>query len=323
MKWFNNRKVGVKVFLSCLIFMTLIVIISVQGIVTIRGAADDFQHFFKENFIPVRQLNRITADLLQIRTNMLQELMSAEEGDWMEVESRIKNSKELTEAYNKEWDSYKLTKKSKEEEQLVKEWENLVEAPKKLRADFAAAIHRKDWKTAKKDIKDWNNEFEKINIQTRKILNYIQAEAEGIVKHEEIEARNEMIISIVFLAVSILMSIIITLVLSRSVSRPVGLGLAFAERFAKGDLTARMNLDQNDELGQLGKALNTAAENLEELVSGRHPGLPEPGPGGGADIQREPEPLPEDLGAGIGPGGDRLHRGGDHGNNQAERRQRQ
>jgi methyl-accepting chemotaxis protein len=47
----------------------------------------------------------------------------------------------------------------------------------------------------------------------------------------------------------------------------VNKGLAFAGRIAEGDLTGRIDVDRDDELGMLGKSLNSAADSLAALIS--------------------------------------------------------
>ncbi len=267
MKWFNNRKVGVKVFLSCFIFMLIIGFISFQGIMSMNGATHDFNEFYADRFIPVRQLNRITASLLQIRINMVQEQLSAEEGNWTEVENRKKNSKEITDAYNKEWKAYMATTLTKEEEKLSKEWEKLAEIPKHTREEFAKALENKKLKESQVLLARWAVEFRPLRDKTKELLDLQQKEADILKQNQESTAKKVFIQSIAILAASILFGMLITFILARSVTKPVALGLAFAEKFAKGDLTVRIDLDQKDELGQLGKALNASAQNLEELVS--------------------------------------------------------
>ena len=53
--------------------------------------------------------------------------------------------------------------------------------------------------------------------------------------------------------------------LARRISRPLELGVHFAEAISAGDLQARLELRQNDELGMLAKALNRMARNLREI----------------------------------------------------------
>ncbi len=82
----------------------------------------------------------------------------------------------------------------------------------------------------------------------------------------EQSARTTNILLIVVI-LSLCLGFLITVTLSRAVSGPVRKGLEFAKLLAGGDFSKRIDLDQNDELGQLGSALNISADNLEKLVS--------------------------------------------------------
>jgi signal transduction histidine kinase/HAMP domain-containing protein len=53
--------------------------------------------------------------------------------------------------------------------------------------------------------------------------------------------------------------------LAKGISQPLEQGVNFAEAISAGDLKARLDLRQNDELGMLAKALNGMARNLREM----------------------------------------------------------
>ncbi|MBE1423645.1 tubulin-specific chaperone A [Desulfomicrobium macestii] len=53
--------------------------------------------------------------------------------------------------------------------------------------------------------------------------------------------------------------------LAKGISQPLEQGVSFAEAISAGDLKARLDLRQKDELGMLAKALNSMARNLREM----------------------------------------------------------
>ncbi len=55
-------------------------------------------------------------------------------------------------------------------------------------------------------------------------------------------------------------------VLYTSIVKPLNKGLTFAQAIGKGDLTAELEIDQQDEIGLLAEALNTMALNLKGIV---------------------------------------------------------
>lgn len=74
-----------------------------------------------------------------------------------------------------------------------------------------------------------------------------------------------------FLVISVTGIILIILItpgaygVARRISRPLEHGVRFAEAISAGDLTARLELNQKDELGMLAKALNRMARKLRDI----------------------------------------------------------
>lgn len=268
MKWFNNMKVSRKVLMSCLVFIVLILIISGQGMLSMNNSEKGFNTFYDDRFIPVRQLNRIMRNLLQIRINMLQEQLAGKKGDWQEVQKRIDASKELAVQYQDLWKKFSATHMEGDEQRLADLWVEKSKKPAAARADFAKyLIEEKDFIKSEKALGIWLIGYKELRDVTDKLIVVQQTIGEKLKQEQADSARLVFILSILFLSISIIMGIIITFILARAVSGPVGKGLEFAKRLAEGDFTERIDLDQEDELGQLGKALNKSADNIEGLVS--------------------------------------------------------
>ncbi len=65
-----------------------------------------------------------------------------------------------------------------------------------------------------------------------------------------------------------LLIVVVAILTARGISRPVIAGVSFAKRMASGDLTARIDIHQGDELGQLATALGSMSANLNEMFKG-------------------------------------------------------
>ncbi|MBF0181565.1 MAG: HAMP domain-containing protein [Magnetococcales bacterium] len=66
--------------------------------------------------------------------------------------------------------------------------------------------------------------------------------------------------------VAIILGILIALLLTRAIVSALIMGVAFAQKIAGGDLTATIDLDQKDEVGQLASALQDMAAKLREVI---------------------------------------------------------
>lgn len=77
------------------------------------------------------------------------------------------------------------------------------------------------------------------------------------------EVRTSVILSVVF---AVIIFILIVTIFSRSLSNALNKGVEFAGKVADGDLTATIDLDQEDEVGRLAKALNRMVLQLQDIV---------------------------------------------------------
>lgn len=72
---------------------------------------------------------------------------------------------------------------------------------------------------------------------------------------------------ITFIVSSVLLALIcfFSWILSRTLTRPLIEDMRFAQAISSGDLSASLNINQKDEFGDLARALNSMASNLQEL----------------------------------------------------------
>jgi methyl-accepting chemotaxis protein len=66
---------------------------------------------------------------------------------------------------------------------------------------------------------------------------------------------------------AIAISLLVSFYISGKISHPVKAMSEFANKLAEGDFTDRVKIDQRDEIGDLAKALNSSADNLEDLIT--------------------------------------------------------
>ncbi len=81
----------------------------------------------------------------------------------------------------------------------------------------------------------------------------------------EIRRFNTMII--IFSVIAIILGVIISIVIARAIVLPLKKSVSFANRLANGDLSANIDIDQKDEIGDLGKALKVMADKIKEAIT--------------------------------------------------------
>ncbi|ACU89516.1 methyl-accepting chemotaxis protein [Desulfomicrobium baculatum] len=69
------------------------------------------------------------------------------------------------------------------------------------------------------------------------------------------------------LSVGVIIGILTAIFLTKGITGPVQLGVDFARKLAQGDLTAKLDVDQKDEVGILAQALRDMVAKLREIVT--------------------------------------------------------
>jgi signal transduction histidine kinase/ActR/RegA family two-component response regulator len=95
---------------------------------------------------------------------------------------------------------------------------------------------------------------------TDTLSNNLKRELENVSR----DTRNQQYLNIiVFLLVVILSFILVSIIISRSVTHPLQKAAALAGAMAEGDLSRKLDIRQQDEIGGLARAMNIMAEKIE------------------------------------------------------------
>jgi len=267
MKWFNNLKVATKVLLSCLIFLILILVISANSYFNMKKAGSAFENFYSNRFLAALQLGNSNIAVQKIKANMLLQQRAAERKDLKEVERMNVENKTIAADYQKNISAFMALQMPDNEKKLAEQFTAGAKYAVEARNKYTENLLVLNTNESAKWLLEYIDRFGKAVVNIEQLVEIQMKEGKRIqdVQNEDIRTTN--LIILIILCASLGIGLIITIVLSRSVSGPVKKGLAFAELIAAGNFLERIDLDQKDELGQLAKALNISADNLEKLIS--------------------------------------------------------
>ncbi len=267
MKWFNDLKVATKVILCCTVFLIIILGISGNTYFNLKMAGDAFDNFYRNRFLAALNLDNANASILKIKLSMMSQQASAEKKDFNNIEKMNAEIKVIAQEYKKNIDNFLSLSMPESEKKLAEDFSAKAKIAADTRAKFTEALAKNNTADSAKYLNQYIEDF---NIAGAVITKLVEIQMLEGKKIQEMQAGNIMrtnILILVLLLASLGIGIIITILLSKSVSGPVKKGLKFAELIAKGNFLERIDLDQKDELGQLGRELNKSADNLEKLIS--------------------------------------------------------
>ncbi len=94
-------------------------------------------------------------------------------------------------------------------------------------------------------------------------VNYTVELAEGFFK----SIRSSIISKIIIVLISLAFAVFTGIYISRSITRPLAKGIEFAQKMAKGDLTAEIEINQKDEIGILAENLTAMSTKIREMIT--------------------------------------------------------
>jgi len=235
----------------------------ILGLNGMQKANEGLLTVYADRTIPMGQLSEINTKLLDNRIAMVNSLVFKGE-DQRNIERVRQNILDITRL----WDAYMATTLTEEEKKLADQFakdrkrfvvEGLNPTMEYLVAGNSEAVE--------KNIKE---AVRPLFVPVRDGINALMQLQLDVAKQQYDAAQQRYedtrLISIVLLAVGLLLSTVIGFLLIRGVFRSLLSMQQFTESLAKGDLTAHIDLKQDDEIGVLAQAMAGMRDQLSGVV---------------------------------------------------------
>lgn len=187
--------------------------------------------------------------------------------DQKEINRQKLRSEEGVQLCNENRAVYEKLNKSPEEQKLWKEylpvWERFLSGHEKVLEAYASGNRARALELSRTEVRDNYN-------RCLELLEKLQdLNQEAGMKITESSAQDALIAERLTFGAMILATVFALLLgsfLTRHIVKPLQKGVEFAERLEKGDLTARLDVEQADELGVLSAAFNKVADRLRAII---------------------------------------------------------
>jgi methyl-accepting chemotaxis protein len=265
MKWFYNLKVGVKIMSGFALILLTMALVGYMGISGMKQIDEADTAMYELNTKPLGEIAFTAIEFQRIRVNLRDMIIDRTYEDKM---TRKKTIEELNKSIEKEMAVFEKAIKNKEVRETfdklrkdIDKWNIIVPKIVQLnlenRGEDVFKLMRGEALLIAKDVEGLIHDLFRLKIGL----------AKSKVDANMALAASLSNINIIVIVVSAFFAIFLGIFITRNITNSVRMGLAFSEKIAVGDFTERIDLDQKDELGMLGKALNSAADNLENLIA--------------------------------------------------------
>jgi len=259
----NNLTIKARLILVMGLMSLLAVTLGALGLNGMKKANEGLRTVYLDRTIPMEQLAEIKAKLLGNRLAITNSLVFKDEAQ-KNVELVSQNIVDI----NRIWGEYMATFLTVDEKKLADKFamdrkrfvvEGLNPTLEYLVAGNTEAVE----KTIRESVRPlFVPVVEGIDALTQLQLDVAKQEYDAA----QVRYEDSRFISIVLLAVGLLLAMFIGFMLIRGISRSLFAMQQFAGSLAKGDLTARIDLNQNDEIGILAKSMAGMRDQLNGVV---------------------------------------------------------
>ncbi len=265
MKWFHNMKIGTKLLSGFVLVALIAGVIGWAGVSNIRGIAAKDTEMYEGNVIPIAQLGKISTAFQRVRVNLAKVLLDNKRQSKEKYAAQVKElSAEIT-ALTDELDKNSATA---DEKALIKEFED-------SRGVFRPLIARTiDLSMAGKDAEAFalyegeaTNAARTEQAVIDKLVDFNTKEARKASEQNTSAAHGAVQFTLIFALLGIVLAIGLGIFISRIITAPLKQGVEFAIAVAAGDLTHRLDMDREDEIGKLADALDGMVDNLRDVIS--------------------------------------------------------
>jgi methyl-accepting chemotaxis protein len=261
----KDIKIGTKLISSFILLAIITGVVGFFGYTKISEIEEADTHLYEMMTVPLGNIAYMSTNYQRIRVN-IRDYMYADNNT--ERANYIRNIQEIATGFYSESKDYETTLFSEEGRRL---WENnerafrnymtyiprierLVEADD---MEGAVVLLRGEMRTSGDEVYQYLEEMLKSKIGF--------AAATSKSNTELANAAGQFMV--VMIIIAILVAISIGVIISRGITIPLAKGVKFAQELADGDLTAKLDVDQKDEVGDLGVALQQMVEKLKEVIA--------------------------------------------------------
>ncbi|WP_164509113.1 methyl-accepting chemotaxis protein [Clostridium rectalis] len=263
MKFISNMKIRTKLMLSFLSMLIIIALVGVMGIISIKTIDRNTDTIYSYNLKSIDNLHIIKENILNGRSELQGMVFSR---DKVEIENNIESLNDIKKDNVQLINNYEKYPLSNEAKALWTDFKDKLSEYRKAQDNTIILMKNLKFKeteayfpTVQKTREEMLNLLNKLIVLNDKMAQN-NNEANNAVYNKII---NTMIgVMVLGVAVSVLLSILI----SRYIDNSIKEGLKFAKAIGEGDLTYEINLNSQDELGELGRELDVAEKKVKNLV---------------------------------------------------------
>lgn len=263
-KMFKNLKIAQKIVICFILVSIIFGIVGGIGIIQIKKINSNSTMMYEHNVKHERKFSLLKETFLLIHSDLISFLNTTNEEKKQKLKKEIQV---LTEEVMKLSEELEKTRSFGSEAELLKKFHNNHEKYMMARKNFLDLLETNKIEEAKSAFETVEKERQLIFESINKLVQINLQEADESNKHNNLIYKTSFSVMLWLVISGFTFAIILGLFIANSISKKLKNVLGFAIALSEGNLTKRIEVSSNDEIGELATALNIAGENTRKLIS--------------------------------------------------------
>jgi methyl-accepting chemotaxis protein len=266
-RFFNNLKLAKKMFLSPLVGIILLILLAGGIFFSLSVQKENINDIYNNRFSQYKNSARMLNDISNVQGNLSRILNWVKVGyDKQKIVESIKEQKETLSAdvalLQDILKSQALFPKERKNFQAV--LDNLLEYQKSVIGVLDMSMV--DVNTAVLLVSMTDEKYKDLNKFLSELLAFEDELSKEKYKSSIANSNNTMTVFFIVVVIALLLSSAVSILVTRVVLKPVYLTIHVLSKLAEGDLTQNIDLESNDEIGQLVQSVNEMRIKMGEAV---------------------------------------------------------
>lgn len=264
MRWLNNLKISTKLISSFLIVTVFICIVGFIGIMNIGKINNNSSMLYENNMKTLVNLEQFNTNTLTVRLDVINLVESRDSSKVDATKSSIENLRNKNDELLTDYQKRGL---SDSEKQTLDKIQGDLQDFRKAVDNVITLMSEKKYEDAAKANIEVAPIRTKLSDATNKLIQIKINNADKMNTSNNMMFQKSRSAMILINAIGLLIAILLGVGISLTITTRLKKVLTFAEELGEGNLKHRIDMDTEDEIGTLTKALNKAGDNTRTLVS--------------------------------------------------------
>lgn len=261
---FMNIKLSTKL-IACFIIVSLFIgAVGYFGLTNMSDINSNAEKLYSENIIETNYIRSLNKNLSDLYADLMLAVYAKDPDNLFISLSHIDvlefDNDKLVQEYEKTIDKERI-------KELFSQFKQELDNFRSVKKEIIALVENNQYDEAAAAFVKISESKKATQAVLDSLVSYNSQLAEFSRKSNNSIYTNSVKYTIILTITGFLVAIFFGILISTLISRQIKKVVLFAEAIGNGDLTKTVNINANDEIGTLAKALNKAGENMRQLIS--------------------------------------------------------